>query len=271
MKKRYAIIPISLCVLAALYIISCSHHSTVTHAIGGVTAAPSEVPAGIATQVTVTAKITDPAVVSGTIRLLRIASDGTQTDVGALNSAGNDNYSIQFPINEPAPGQTWFSVVASFQGSSSKVISTPVSVVSLVVPSGFKTDPGPLTMGGPLSLDNFGSAYEQGGVIPAGGASIDATVMPLPNGPLNDYIAGNELQGALIQGTSTVTVSSVSCQEVKYLDVYTPTLSYGNDAVYCPSGALLYKFFLSYNDDDPNASIYESAFQQVVNSAVLSH
>lgn len=270
MKKRYAFIPISLCALVALYLVSCSHHSTASHSIDSIIATPSEVPVGIATQVTVTAKITDPSLVSNTIRLLQIASDGTQIDIGPLNSVGNNSYSIQVPVNELASGQTRFAVVASFQGSSARVTSRLVSVISLAVPSGFRADQDPLSMGGPLSIDNFGGAYGQGGVIPSGGAAIDATVMPLPSGPLKDYISGKELGGALIQGTSTATVSGISCQEVKYLDVYTPALSYDNDAVYCPSGASLYKFFLSYNDGDPNSSVYEAAFQRVVNSAVLN-
>lgn len=95
-------------------------------------------------------------------------------------------------------------------------------------------------------------------------------MISLPSGPLSDYISAYELQGALIQSTSTTTVNGISCQEVKYLDVYTPSMSYDNDAVYCPSGTSLYKFFLSFNDGDSNASSYESAFQQVVNSAVLN-
>lgn len=171
MKKCYVIIPVSFCVLATLYLASCSHHSSANHAIDSITVAPSEVPARIVTQITITAKIIDPAVVSDTIHLLRIALDGTQTDVGVLNSAGNGNYNIQFPVNEPSPGQTHFAVAAAFQGSPLKVISTPVSVVSLAVPSGFRPDPRPLTLGGPLSLDNFSGTYQQGGIIPAGGAT----------------------------------------------------------------------------------------------------
>ena len=271
MKKRYLIISVAIGAIGALAvgIVSCSHHSSPMHTIGTVSATPAEVPAGSLTPVTITAIITDPSLITSSVQLLRLGSGSQSTDLGLLQSTGSSSYTIQITMNEPSPDQARFAVSASFANGSSPVVSNPVSVISLATPAKFRADPGPLSLGGPVSFDNFGGAYEQGGVIPAGGATINATVMPLPTGPLADYISSAELQGALIQGTSSSSVGGTSCLAVNYLDIFTANLSYSNQAVYCPSEDLLYKFFLSYNSGDPNASQYEAAFMQVVNSAAL--
>jgi hypothetical protein len=188
-----------------------------------------------------------------------------------MQSKGQGLYSLTVPITLASPSIAQFEVSAAFIGSLKRTISTPVVVAALEIPPGFTVDQKSLEIGGPLSMDNFGSAYQAGGIIPPSGAAIDATVMtPGPPPPLSDYIASVELQGATVTSQQPIEVSNISCTSVVYTDSFSPSLNYSNEAVYCPFGKQLYKFFLSFNTGDQNASAYTTAFNQVISSAVLT-
>ena len=88
---------------------------------------------------------------------------------------------------------------------------------------------------------------------------------PLPPPPL-DNLVDIELQGTTITARSPFTVSGVSCTQVFYVDdLYSPVGKV--EAIYCPSGKSLYKFFLTYYTGDPNENQYLLSFQQLVSSA----
>jgi len=88
---------------------------------------------------------------------------------------------------------------------------------------------------------------------------------PLPPPPL-DNLVDIELQGTTITARSPFTVSGVSCTRVFYADdAFSPDGKV--EAIYCPSGKSLYKFFLTYYTGDPNENQYLLSFQQLVSSA----
>lgn len=137
--------------------------------------------------------------------------------------------------------------------------------VILVPPAGYTINSRVAPLGGPVSLNNFGSAFQEGGVIPLGGSEIDITSIPLPSMPLQIFIA-RELQGATISATKQITVSGDSCTEESYSEVFTPTLTYGNISVYCPHGEILYKLYLSYQAGDPLENQFLASFQNILDT-----
>src|SRR6266851_4624494 len=132
----------------------------------------------------------------------------------------------------------------------------------LTVPSTFQIDSQALSLGGPVSLTNFAGQYQEGGIVPPGGAEIDIPNIPFPTMPLSVFIA-NELQGATITSTHNISVSGSSCTEESYTDSYGPTLTYSNIAVYCSHGGLLYKLYLSYRVGDALETEFLTSFQQI--------
>jgi hypothetical protein len=237
------------------------------HSIGSVAATPNPLPVNASTNVTLSVQISDPSLIANSINLLQLGSPGTQpTIVGQLQSTGNNRYTIKVPLSKSTPGQVQFQVSAAFKGVLQRVLSPVLPILFVAAPTSgnFVLDLGPASHGGPLSFNNFGNAFIQGGVIPPNGATIDVTSIPLPPPPLSNYIDAIELEGSTINSTTTLVVSNVSCTEVAYTDNYTATLTYANEAVYCPFGSVLMKFYLSYRSGDPNASQYLSSFQQFV-------
>ena len=118
----------------------------------------------------------------------------------------------------------------------------------------------------PLALDNFQHAFRRGGLVPQGGASIDVSSVPLPSGSVQDEMT-RELKGVEGLRFSNTSVEGNSATTAKYQDSYPGGLTFSNIAVFVPRGNLLYKFFLTYNASDPQASSYITAFQKVLNSA----
>jgi hypothetical protein len=140
--------------------------------------------------------------------------------------------------------------------------------VSITAPTGFSINANVLSQGGPVALNNFGSKYQSGGVLPPSGAEIDITRRPLPPPPLNDAIA-LELDGSMVTASKPITVSGLSCTQISYTDVFTPSLTYKNEVVYCPAGGSLYKVFLSYRAGDPQESAYLLNLQQLLVGTVF--
>jgi hypothetical protein len=141
--------------------------------------------------------------------------------------------------------------------------------VSLIAPQGYHTNAQVVTLGGPILLNNFGSQYDHGGLVPPGGAEITITSSSLPQVPLSQFIS-TEFQGATITSTAPTTVSGMSCTEVSYTDSYGPNLNYSEIAVYCPSTTALSKFYLFYRSGDAGANQFLGTFQQVLNTVQLT-
>ena len=268
-------------ILMSLASIVVAPHSVAAQTITEATAAPGVTPANVTTDVKFSATVTGhptlveltfqngPAghpVVVGQLRKkeCRDHDDGRDgedrdRDRGCKN---RDRYTLSKRFIFPA-GQAQFQISAT--GSQGQVLSPMIPVLSLGTPSGFTIDTGLLAVGGPLNFTTF-SNYEQGGIIPDGGADIHVSTVPLPS-PLNNYI-DIQLNGTTITSRLPITVSGVSCTQVFYTDSYEGTpLSFNNEVIYCPSDKSLYKFHLSYNAGDSHANQYLSSFQQVLGNA----
>lgn len=262
-------------VVAISLVAFCASSSAAAPAIGTVTAKPGVLPANTSAQVTITAQIEDASTIPTSVNLLLIGHPGP-TVLGRLHDdgtngdavAGDHVYTIVQPFSL-ATGQAQLQISVAFRGMLRRVVSPPVPLLFLTIPAAFAVNPRPLAVGGPLSLNTFQSVYQQGGVIPAGGAQIDIVGALLPEPPLSSYVA-RELEGSTDVSTSTQIVSGVSCIRASFTDAYTPVLNYKTSAVYCPSGNVLYKFHLSYHAGDSNESYFLSNFQQVLNNAKFS-
>jgi hypothetical protein len=99
------------------------------HTIGGTGVSPRIAVVGQPSIVTVSASISDPAVIVGGVNLLRLDSLGNATVLGTLHDdgqngdavAGDGVFTYQAPLNESAVGQIHFQVSAAFRGSILRV------------------------------------------------------------------------------------------------------------------------------------------------------
>ena len=247
-----------------------------TPALNVVSASPNIIPSNASTAITITARITDSTLIPNSVNLLQVGPQGSTTILGQLRDDGSEGdavagdhiYTIVHSFAIPT-GQIQLQVSAAFAGALRRVLSSSLPIVALTAPPMFTLNPGPLSTGGPLAFNNFNSNYQQGAVIPQNGAEIDVTSVPLPPPPLSNFIAF-ELQGATITSTATVSVSGIACTQVFYTDAFTATVSYKNEAVYCPGAKFLYKFYLSYNSGDSNEASYLTSLQQLLSTAKLS-
>ncbi len=182
---------------------------------------------------------------------------------GAANGAAKDVYTLSKQFNLPV-GQAQFQISAP--AAQGQVLSPVLFVLSLPTPAGFTIDALTIKHGGGLSFTNFEhNRYAHGGFPPLNGAVIHVATAPLPPPPLGNVI-DLELRGTAITARSSLTVSGVSCTQVFYTDdLYSPPGKV--EAIYCPSGKSLYKFFLTYYSDDPNENQYLSSFRQLLSSA----
>jgi hypothetical protein len=152
-----------------------------------------------------------------------------------------------------------YVIVPALQG----VISGGVQVT---IPSGFQLDFQVLTLQGPITLNNFASEYDHGGLLPSGGADVYITSINLPTGSLNGFIT-RELRGATITSTGTISIAGASGIEVFFTDPFgIDTQTYKEIGVYVPHGNKLYKVYLHYYAGDPSEPIFLMNFQQVLNS-----
>jgi hypothetical protein len=142
--------------------------------------------------------------------------------------------------------------------------------VTVSVPENYQINSQVLGQGGPVLINNFGSQYQHGGFVPPNGAEITVTSNPLPRPPLSNFI-WNELRGATINSTTSITVANTSCTEISYADSFGQTTNYSALAVYCPHNTTLYKFFLFYRAGDPGMSHFVAAFQQVLNTTQFTY
>jgi hypothetical protein len=271
-------------ILLSLTSIVVAPHSVAAQTITAATAAPRAIPANVTTDIKFTATVTGrplhveltylngPAghpIVVGQLRKKECRDHDDDRDRGdgdgdrdCRKGAANDVYTLSKQFNLPA-GQAQFQISAP--GAQGQVVSPLLFVLSLTTPVGFTIDALTIKHGGPLSFNNFDNRYAEGGFPPTNGAFINVANVPLPPPPLGNVI-DLELQGTTITARSPLTVSGVSCTQIFYADdLYSPVGKV--EAIYCPSGKSLYKFFLTYLTGDPNENQYLSSFQQLVISA----
>ncbi|MGO9059393.1 MAG: hypothetical protein ACLQU2_18700 [Candidatus Binataceae bacterium] len=261
--------------------------------------APNSVSLGTTTVVTFTTVIYDPTGLVSQVILQRAQPPGAGL-VGELKGSRIDytlwTYSEAVRLREPRTGTIQFSIVVQYELPSHVTTMTvrrpqtlapqPVNVevtgptvavsptaqpiiregegVRVVVPPGWQSDDALSAMGGPLNLNTFNSQYERGGVIPPGQASIDIARVKLP--PAVEHYVSNELEGSEVRSSNAVTVAGSIGRIVFYVDSFAPGLTYDNATVYVPRGSVLYKFFLTYNSNDPRGPSFQSDFRSVLNS-----
>ncbi len=137
--------------------------------------------------------------------------------------------------------------------------------LELTLPATWHLDEPSLDIGGPISLNNFGGAYRQGGLRPLGGAEIDITVVQLPALTLEEAIT-RDLQGTTFESTADVQVGGESGIEVIYSFELISSLEERNAVVFVPHNQLLYKFFLSYQLGDPREVEFLNTFYELLES-----
>jgi hypothetical protein len=149
----------------------------------------------------------------------------------------------------------------------------PVSTagITFTSPAGWHMDPGALALGGIISLDNFGSDYGQGGLLPANGAEIAVSSVPLPMTVLNEVIRLDRATTG-IDSQTAVTVAGTSGVKVTYHWSGGQGTNPPNEMaeqmimVYVPHAYRLYKILLHYNDGDPSESQFVAALNAFLES-----
>jgi hypothetical protein len=121
-----------------------------------------------------------------------------------------------------------------------------------------------VTMIKPFSIDTFNGKYDNGGVIPAGGAVIDIATTTV-YGSLQTII-DTETMSATSVATSTQMVNAVKCVKVSYQDEYAPGFTSQNTSLYCQKGTELWKIYFSYRANDPAAAAHISDFNKIIAS-----
>ena len=145
--------------------------------------------------------------------------------------------------------------------SDPKDVAVRAKGLSLRYPADWTFDARTLELGGPIALRNFGS-YERGGVVPAGGAEINITRIPLGTRSPEDVLHTD--LGTVKMGRDRV--AEHDAIRASYRDEFSPQLTYDNVAVYVANGDLLYKFFLSFRADDPRGQQFVSSFERILRS-----
>lgn len=249
--------------------------ATITVTLGSVTSSATLTvnPAQIVNIIVTSATPAIPAGQTDAFTATATYADGTSTDVTASVTWSSSSTSIATMNGSVATGVApGIAIITATSGSVQGSASLSVSAVPIILPlpPTFTIDSQTASLGGPLSLNNFGSAYLQGGFVPPGGAKIVITsAVPLPNPPLGDLIFHELVGGTItINSVTTVVVSGATCTEEFYTSWFAPSIYYSNVAVYCPSasGAALYKLYLSYRAGDPAGSQILAAFKQVLGS-----
>lgn len=135
------------------------------------------------------------------------------------------------------------------------------SSFSMAYPSSWTAELSPT-----FSLDSFGGKYQDGWMIPAGGAEIDVVTTTVQNAAAMQGIMGTELMSATNVSTSTQTVSGVACVKASYASQYKAGQPSRDTALYCLRGAELWKIYFSYHAGDAAAQQHVADFANVLGS-----
>jgi hypothetical protein len=134
----------------------------------------------------------------------------------------------------------------------------------VVIPLGWQIHKDVFEDRGPIALTNFGAAYEKGGIIPNGGATIDITSTASSDSTLD--VIRSELVGAENLATDDIRLPDGPALRARFDDTYTGDFRYSNIAVYAARGSLTFKFYLTYRAGDAHAADFMQAFQSVLDS-----
>jgi hypothetical protein len=204
-------------------------------AIGEVKVTPTVVGVNTPTQVTVTAKISDPLLIPTSVNLLRVDATGkTLAILGTMRDDGTggdavakDNvFSYRLAVNEPSTGQVRLQVSAAFRGMLKRVLSPPITVavwlsqhsqtlsLGYMIPADWSTAPGDDTLN--ILSPDLAAIQDQADAPPA-----DITVRIIAYGPddtFDSLLASAETDWYRYYGEKT-TFTLGGHHAVKYSDV----------------------------------------------------
>jgi hypothetical protein len=115
-----------------------------------------------------------------------------------------------------------------------------------------------------FSINTFGGKYQNGWMIPMGGAEIDVVTTTVYSSVKE--IMTTELMSAANLAKSTVIADGITCDEATYQHSYTPGVVAQNVSVYCLRGSELWKIYFAYRSGDPAAQAHVSDFNGVLGS-----
>jgi len=156
--------------------------STSTPNVSNVTATPPIIIAATSTLVTITAQITDPTLIPGSVNLVRLNSNGTSSILGTFHDdgqngdtlSGDGTYTIQVPFNETIPGFIQLQVSAAFRGLLKRVtvpfqinvwgvLTDPISGFRVLFPPGLYDVTGTTRPPSIFTLDSSPQGVNLGG------------------------------------------------------------------------------------------------------------
>jgi hypothetical protein len=140
------------------------------------------------------------------------------------------------------------------------------SGLNISPPSGFTLNANLLAMtdGGTMDFTNYGTAE----MVPAGGADITVTRLPLPSGSLAAFIAGRQ-KGRELIATSSVIVGGEAGTKIRYRDTDESGLSFEDIVVYVVHGSALYQFAVTYGTADPAEASFVNNLDALLASATF--
>jgi hypothetical protein len=193
---------------------------------------------------------------------------GNNTGNGGQSSSGGDHTGaiVGGSIGAAAAGIALYELLhhAHSEGTGAKVERIGLT---LQYPEDWKLNPKLNLKDDPINVNNFNSAYLQGGIIPPGGADIDIAYFAGVNQPVGDVIK-RELEDAdkMEVDRHAFRIDGHDGTRVFYTDVYASGFAYENIAIYLTQGDGLYKFFLTYHQGDPHAKGFHDDFDQILKS-----
>jgi hypothetical protein len=236
--------------------------ATTIHSITNPSATPSTIVVNTLTPVTVTVSITDPALVPGSVNLLRLEATGAPpTILGVMQNAGGSNYILQTTLDEAATGQVQLEVSAAFRGSLKRVLSDQLTIpifnahtdttvgVSVQFPPGLsvvtppsgagqefllQSTPGYIGLGETFNTSDPNQEPSAGYVI-----SISSNSYTLQPFDLPTYVA-TALPGYDVATTTQITVSGLDAYALTFNDANAP-----KPLIIIPHGTTVYE--VSYN------------------------
>jgi hypothetical protein len=197
--------------LAAVATVSLASGVAVAQTVGPAAASPGTVAVGVGTPVTVTAVITDPAVVAGSVQVQRYDSQGrvlgvlgTLADDGRNGdaTAGDRTFTLRQTVYELTPGPMTLRVSAAFQGRVMRVLSAPFTLTIAGTPS-------TVSITTPANLD-----YRNVSPIVVTGTVGDAGAQVRING-VDAVVTGTSYtaQVPILEGTNTLTAVATNTNE----------------------------------------------------------
>jgi hypothetical protein len=196
---------------AILILLTCATALQGSGVIGSTAITPSSVALNTATEVTITATITDPSLIPGSVNVQRLDpvarvfnvvslmyDDGTHGDA----VAGDGIYTIRLSFDEPAPFPVVLRVSAAFKGSLLRTFSNPFNLGVTGLP------PTAITIASPANL-----AFVNASPITVSGTVSDPAATVTVNGVKTVSSGGRfSVSVPLLEGPNTITAVTVNSQ-----------------------------------------------------------